>query len=456
MKPIFFKPDDAVCADFIPYMENGVYYLYYLKDYRDIPSRGEGTPWFLTTTRDFMTFEDKGEALARGSRDDQDLYVFTGSVTKINELYHIYYTGHNPHLRERGKPEQAVMHAVSGDLLHWEKRPEDTFFAPSEGYEPHDWRDPFVFYDEDAHLWRMLLAARHTAGASRRRGLTAMCVSRDGFTWRVAEPFWTPGAFSTHECPDLFRLGDWYYLLYSEFSEEKLTRYRMSRHLEGPWLAPPDDRLDGVAYYAAKSAPSERGRYLFGWIPTRHGETDRGRWEWGGCLCVHELLQNADGTLRVQMPAAIRSAVIARSTAQTVALTAEDGFQSRSMGTLPDRFTLSARLRIDARNAGLLLHADETMEKGVYLRLEPHKQRFVLDMWPRNAECAFEIGLERPLPPPENDGYYHLDVLCDGSAACVYINDTVAMSFRTYAQNDARWGAFVCDGSLSMEASVSL
>ena len=36
------------------------------------------------------------------------------------------------------------MHAVSDDLLQWQKMPEDTFYAPPDLYESNDWRDPYV------------------------------------------------------------------------------------------------------------------------------------------------------------------------------------------------------------------------------------------------------------------------------------------------------------------------
>ena len=111
------------------------------------------------------------------------------------------------------------MHATSTDLVTWQKVPGDTFFAPVDGYEPHDWRDPFVFWNEEAGEFWMLLAARLKDGPSRRRGCTALCTSTDLRTWRVAEPLYAPGLYFTHECPDLFRMGDWWYLLFSEFTE---------------------------------------------------------------------------------------------------------------------------------------------------------------------------------------------------------------------------------------------
>ena len=62
------------------------------------------------------------------------------------------------------------------------------------------------------------------------------------------------GLYFTHECPDLFRMGEWWYLVFSEFSERCVTRYRMARSLAGPWLAPAEDTFDGRAFYAAKTA----------------------------------------------------------------------------------------------------------------------------------------------------------------------------------------------------------
>jgi hypothetical protein len=43
---IFYKPPDAVAADFIPFFWEGSCHLGYLKDYRDRDKHGEGTPWF--------------------------------------------------------------------------------------------------------------------------------------------------------------------------------------------------------------------------------------------------------------------------------------------------------------------------------------------------------------------------------------------------------------------------
>ena len=39
------------------------------------------------------------------------------------------------------------------------------------------------------------------------------------------------------------------------------------------------------------TSASEQGRFLFGWVPTRVGESDMGNWHWGGTLVVLEVYQ---------------------------------------------------------------------------------------------------------------------------------------------------------------------
>lgn len=446
---IFYKPADAVCADFIPYCEDGVFYLFYLKDYRDWDNHGEGTPWFLVTTRDFVHFEEHGEVLPRGTEEEQDLYVFTGSVFKADDGYHIFYTGHNPHLRRQGKPEQAVMHAVSKDLISWKKCPEDTFYAPSEGYEPHDWRDPFVYWDAEEGEYRMLLAARSTHGAARRRGITALCGSVDLKNWRVLDPFWTPERFFTHECPDLFRIGEWYYLIYSEFSEEKLTRYRMSRSLNGPWIQPPDDRLDGVAYYAAKSTALKNERYLFGWIPSREGDKDTGGWQWGGCLCVHKLCQRNDGTLYVDIPETVWRAASRQVIEQgEETLSVESGIRTQLLAELPETCALECVCTLDASAAEILLHMDETLDEGTMIRLDRDGHMLALDRWPRDGHLAWDPGLKRPLNTANK--VHVLKILLDGSALSVYLDGEIAMCGRTYDRKQRKLGFAVKEGMASL------
>lgn len=460
-REFFYRPDGAWAADFIPFYDNGRFHLFYLHDWRDIAGHGEGTPWYQISTDDFIHFTEHGQMLARGTKDEQDLYVFTGSVIQGEGRYHIFFVGHNPYFPKQGKPEQAVMHAVSDNLLNWTKLPADTIYAPRGRFEPDDWRDPLVFWNEDAKEYWMLLAARLTSGPRRRRGCTALCASNDLSKWQVREPFWTPGLYYTHECPDLFKMGDWWYLLYSEFTERLQTHYRMSRSLAGPWLGPENDTFDGRAFYAAKTASDGNRRFLFGWVPTRDEQKDFKGWNWGGNLMVHELVQEADGTLSVKVPAsvdqAIREQVAHRFqpglgqctiSSEGVQLTVPGSFGCSAAGNMPSRCKIEATVDFDenTRGCGLMLRASDDLNLAYYVRLEPARHRLVLDSWERPGDVPFWVELERPIRL-EPHRPVDLKVFVDGTVCVVYADNKVAMSTRLYNLKQGNWGVFVNEGS---------
>jgi beta-fructofuranosidase len=468
--------DSAVVAgDFIPFYWNGDYHLFYLRDWRDPAGHGEGTPWWHIVTRDFVSFEDWGEALPRGSRDEQDLYVFTGCAYEWEGQFHIFYTGHNPHFRSAGRPAQAVLHATSPDLRTWTKDPDFRFFAPAElGYEPHDWRDPFIYWDPRYGEHAMLLAARKNTGPSRNRGLTALATSPDLRHWTVREPLWAPDLYFTHECPDLFSMGDWWYLVYSTFTERCVTHYRMARDLDGPWLAPANDTFDGRAYYAAKTAgPDGPGapRYIFGWLPTRSEEKDEGHWQWGGDLVVHELVQETDGALTVRPPDTVL-APFTRSvplepqpvlgewtvTLNTISADAVGRQSFMSLGELPETGVVQTQVRVEPGTvaAGLLLRVSPDYDGYYQLRLEPAQQRLVIDRWPRPGDQPFM--LERPLKIAPGDPVT-LTVLVDGTNLVAYagsggLSDAhVALSCRMYDHRQGALGIFVTEGRATFDGT---
>ncbi len=83
------------------------------------------------------------------------------------------------------------MHATSPNLVQWTKdSAKPVLLAPPDLYEAGDWRDPFVFWNEEAEENSMLLAARLRGGPSRRRGCVALASSTDLVDWTVREPFW--------------------------------------------------------------------------------------------------------------------------------------------------------------------------------------------------------------------------------------------------------------------------
>lgn len=457
----FYKPQNAVAGDFIPLYAEGKYQLFYLQDWRDAEKFGEGTPWYRLSTNDFVHFEEHGEVIPRGTKEEQDLFIFTGSAIHAQGKYHIFYTGHNHHLAGQGKPMQAVMHATSNDLQHWTKIPADTFFAPTDKYEKNDWRDPFVFFNEETKSYNMLLAARFIKGIPRRRGLTALCSSKDLVTWKVEEPFYAPNEFFTHECPDLFKMGDWWYLIFSEFTDKVATRYRMSRSIKGPWKAPSQDSFDGHAFYAAKTASDGKRRFIFGWNPTRSDNKDNGGWNWGGNLVVHEVVQQPNGELAVRVPDTVANAFNkpvkqemfsasgeSLGTKSKIEINADHKFDAVKGGALPATCKLSTSVVFTdgTQDFGCMLRCSNDLESAYYIRLEPARNRLVFDMWPRSINEVMQmVELERQVKLTPGKPVT-IQVLLDGTKGVVYVNNMVAMNFRAYNLATGDWGLFASQG----------
>jgi beta-fructofuranosidase len=464
--PVFFQPADGWVGDVIPFAKDDEFWLFYLHERREHPK--PGTPWHLVTTKDLICFEDQGVSLAHGEDDDADFNAYTGSVVLDGYgVHHVFYTGQNPQrVGSDGLPLQLVMHASSRDGMRtWVKHPEHTFGAP-EGYESADWRDPFVFWDDDGQKWRMLVAARHQNGPERRRGVIAQSVSTDLIDWEPVDPFWDPRRYITHECPEVFQWGEWWYLVYSEFSEAFTTRYRMAKSPDGPWTVPAYDSIDGRAFYASKTAERDGRRFFFGWIASKDGCRDGGAWQWAGAMSVLEARQNPDGTLAFSFPNEL-----VESFTDTVPGCFDDEVPARiesasgydvmiSRHDLPRQFYASVRVSIDAgtTECGLLLRASCDGDESYIIRLEPKRGRVVFDRWPRNligtaqwqvsGDVPFALELERPcnLSP----GEHTLEVIVDGDLCVVVVDRQVSLSTRLYDRAEGRIGVFVGEGSATI------
>jgi beta-fructofuranosidase len=460
-RDFYYKPRGGRVGDTIPFFSNGQFRIFHL--YKADGVRYD-TTWHQVSTTDFVHYTELGEAIGAGKTDDQDRSVATGSVIHAGGKYHAFYTGFgNPHLT--GRPEQGVMHATSEDLVRWTKIPKDTFYASEAIYGRDDWRDPFVFWNAEAEEFWMLVAARLRHGPSRRRGCTALCKSKNLESWQICAPFWSPGIYYTHECPDLFRMGDWWYLIFSEFSESNQTRYRMSRNISGPWITPNVDTFDTRAFYAGKTATDGKKRFLFGWNPLRAGARDSGDWEWGGNLVVHQLVQEATGELRVALPETIDQhfnrvmpivpkPALGKTTisGKSVTIDARDSFGIATLGpmSLPCKAAMTVRFEQSCHAFGLLLHLQNDLDTGYYVRFEGLNNRVVFDRWPREHDVPFMPGLERPLMLTPGKTI-RVEVIIDLTIAEIYVDGKVAMSTRLYSAQSGQAAVFVENGIATFE-----
>ena len=471
MKNIFYKPKDGWVGDTIPFAHDGKFYIYYLHDERKGNTQDEygyRTSWNLLITKDGVNIEDCKVVLPVGEYDDADYACYTGSVIEGNDgKFHMFYTAqnnYNPKYHRDGKPLQYVAHAISTDLKNWEKLPGLTFGADERIYEPFDWRDPFVFYNEEEKCFDMLLAARLRGASEKSGGCVGLCRSYDLLHWEAKDPFYNPESYMTHECPDLFKLGNKWYLVYSTFSEKFVTHYRMSDKLSGPWTSPIEDTFDGRAFYAAKTAQVGDKRMAFAWVPTKRGESDFGQYEWGGNFIVHRIDQTTDNKLTVKPADGLINMFnkeVVNEKLNKIEIENYEGEKSYVIDGMKDTCMIEAVIEFSegVRSFGIGLRQDPTLANGYYLRFEPFYNRIVADMWPRrisgvnqwyvDGDKPFMVELERPFDYKSlKENKVHIRVVADGSIICLYVNNITALTMRAYNVNGTNWGFFVKDGSI--------
>jgi len=378
---------------------------------------------------------------------------------------------------DQNPDRQWARHATSTDLTHWTDIPEEKFGPDGDIYKMSDWRDPFVFWNEEEEKWWMLLAARENA-PTERNGCVALCSSDDLSHWEYRKPMYASRTFqAANECPDLFKMGDWYYLVYSNYTDGFSTYYRMSKSLNGPWLRPTVDTFDGRAFYAAKTGFDGKNHFVYGWNPTR-GENnwnfdpkhDYGRdyqtWNWGGSIVVHKIVQHEDGTLGTAVPESVEAVlqnqmefdlkpVLGKwKTGKNSASTTAIGGMSGVLGCkIPRLCCLEAKVVYTGEPSrfGIGLQLDENFSQGYYFEFEPwfNRIQFVsgLRMHEEGGKMfPYAVEMERPLKL-EIGKTYSLKVFIQDSIAVLYVNNDLAFGVRMYNYTGRNFGFFSSDGS---------
>ena len=90
-------------------------------------------------------------AIPRGTDEEQDQFILPeASVKTEKESIMRFIPVTTEIIQNRENSSQVLMHAVSEDLKHWTKTQDAVTFVPQPGYDPDDWRDPFVLWDDES------------------------------------------------------------------------------------------------------------------------------------------------------------------------------------------------------------------------------------------------------------------------------------------------------------------
>lgn len=427
---LYPRAEESFVGDPMPYYDGDKFAIYYLEDLRD----GEigFHPFSLMRTKDFLHYENIGEVIPYVNEEDSpEKALGTGSVIKDKAgEYHAFYTGHNGSL----SPKEVIMHATSKDGENWVKIPEDTFEGDAH-YEQDDFRDPYVFWNEEAEEYWMLITTRYEG-----QGVIAKYISDDLSEWQDTGVFFENdmGNDSNLECPSLVYFDGKWILAFSDQWDQRVVHYRIAESSNGPFEASDlkDDYFDGAGFYAGRLETDGENLYAVGWIPTKEEHDDRFNYNWAGNLAVHQLHFN-DNKL---VPALPDSALDKKEvmTLSTDHLTVGDKYEVEAA----QDWILSVNLIEIAPNTQILLEFSE--ENIVILDFENEQMSY----YNETVDNMSSNSMKSTIPLPYSDTL-DLMIVKEGQIMVVYTGNH-ALSNRAYKSDGKGLSVEVLQGEVTI------
>jgi beta-fructofuranosidase len=237
---------------------NGYYHLFY--QYNPYGDRWDWMHWGHARSRDLVHWEYMPIALwpSKAKRED---HCFSGSgfIKEDGKPILIYTSiGHK-------NPEVWAANPEDDSLFGWEKNPADPILVMKDhrGKIIDDWRDPYVFRDNGETYM--------VVGGHPRNGKGSIMLYKDlnadltkweflGIPFSSKDENW--------ECPNFFKIGNKYVLVYSP--QGRVKYFTGSMDFKNIKFTPEyhGDVDDGQNFYAPNTIQKAGGRrVLFGWIP---------------------------------------------------------------------------------------------------------------------------------------------------------------------------------------------
>lgn len=479
----YYKPAVGYVGDPMPFFDPvaGDFKVLYLQDFRPNP---EGTyhPIWGVSTKDAAHYTALGELVSCGTLKSQDAAIGTGSTIydEASKLYYTFYTG-NKYKPTGDESAQAVMVATSPDFKTWTK--DRTFLLKGQdfGYDKNDFRDPFVFKGDDGKF-HMLVSTKKSG-----KGSLAEFVSDDLKNWTDNGVFMTMMWDRFYECPDLFKMGDYWYLVYSEIHHAvRRVQYFKGRTLDelktctandvARWPDAHEGFLDSRGLYAGKTASDGTNRYLWGWCPTRSGKDNTAvgaspaEPEWAGNLVCYKLIQHEDGTLTLGEVEAISNkynkvcevevkdqngmSVVERKDAEGNLIRDEKGEVIKDTILSGDNaYMLLSRLGSHNKISFTVTTSNEWDKFGISMvRGSDSKKYYTMVVNPEdenNRKVNFEeqgvegkgfiAGIDGYVFARPSDNVYNITIYTDNSICVMYINDVCSYTNRIYGIQKNCW-----------------
>ncbi|MDD3077661.1 MAG: glycoside hydrolase family 32 protein [Paludibacter sp.] len=457
---IFYKTANDITGDPMPYYneQDKTIYVFYLSTV--VGKSGV----CLTKTTNFASFGVASNIVQVGGTGSWDTGIGTGSCIKNGSQYVFFYTGFS-----NQSPSSVVLKAVSNDMRTWTKVPSFRIEAPN-NFDRNEFRDPCVYFDDTRGKYVMLVGGRKLGKAS-----IVRFESADLNDWQAIEPLTAttsdnPQVYEVetdteiHECPDIFKMGDKWYLVFSRINRDmhRKTYYRIADNPNGPWKIARDadghhETFDGLYLYAGKTSSDGTARYVSGWASTGQSFNASNELDWGGCLVTHEIVQQSNGKLYPKISDAVDAkfskSVEYKDIKRTGNVSGSNGSFSLNGGkVIFNRNAASVKIEMTinasqvTKNFGIAFGAYENQQDTYDIKFDLTAENQyglpTLFLFHDSKEHNFT-----PLIVPQNK-IFNVKIIIEKSICAMYINNNVAFTNRITNMNQNPWMIFANEGTV--------
>lgn len=460
----YYQPQNGYVGDPMPFYDpvSQNFRIYYLQEFR--PNSATYHPVYAVETSDMCSYSELGEVLPTGSLGQQDAAIGTGSVTYVaaTHTYYFYYTGHNDRAASNDNKEK-ILRATSTDGVNWTKDVAWNLSPSPYYYYQNDFRDPEVFWGDD-NKYHMLVATGKDG-----KNCLAEFTSTDCVNWQHKGVFMTCMWDRFYECPNVFKMGNWWYLVYSEQHREiRRVQYFKATTLAGLkacttndaglWPDNHEGYLDSRGLYAGKTASDGTNRYLWGWCPTRSRNSNtatnnaNGEPDWAGTMVAHRLIQHADGTLtlgKVDGIAAYFNSDVQNPTSVNLSQGQHHVFAAIGSQTHLS-FTVTTAGAQDKFGISVCRNSTTAKYYSLIVNPETNGMRKINFEEEGTGGMGFVPYIDGYLFMQPANGEYNVDIFIDGSVLTMYINDIACYTNRIYGMLNMGWTINCYTGSVQV------
>ncbi len=439
---------DGYYGDVHPYYDErtGKLYMFYLSTGRQSGEVKEQFSSLLTTSSDFIRYEDTKIQPDSSNPPEQELYYALGVYKDKDGNYRSSY----------GYGNYAGA-SKSTDLINWQTG-SDVYIDEADGLLKYTFRayfdsdvvsgrDPDITYDPESGKYYCVVMNYYTqAVANGSKGLALYTAGEDGKYSTKAVKLLDCTGRGDPECPQLKKIGNRWYLFYSIYGTGSAGNvgnlsYRVGDENVSPdkvnWNAKEEFALDGGDLHAAQVCQVGDKWYMYGWLNyTPHANV------WGGYLnMAREVYVKDDGTLAARCDSYLTDLLNMGRVATFEDANTTSGNLSYNDGT----FTAAqgGRATLDGEYGRSLLFADVELPAGA------DRAGYELSAGGRN----YFVGLQRANgklylsvygnPEAMTDGCrieirdasqtsFRLKIVADGKFIEAFVNDEYALSAHTY------------------------